>query len=105
MYQKKCPKCDQYSYSSSKEGLWRCPYCNADISRVKVKEDKKGGKMMDYELLEKLLLIERYMIDIVSDQVEDYNYFLEVLSVLQNIIMKEKKRREKDLKERKLSLF
>lgn len=42
--------------------------------------------MMDDELLEKLLLIERYMIDIVSDQVEDYNYFLEVLSVLQNII-------------------
>jgi hypothetical protein len=26
------------------------------------------------------------MIDIVSDQVEDYNYFLEALSVLQNII-------------------
>ena len=23
-YKKKCPECDQYSYSASKEGIWRC---------------------------------------------------------------------------------
>lgn len=33
-YKKKCPEYDQYSYSASKEGMWRCATCGADISDV-----------------------------------------------------------------------
>jgi len=46
-YKKKCPECDQYSYSASKEGIWRCSVCGEDISNVKVKIERRlkdGGK-------------------------------------------------------------
>ncbi|MFW5988177.1 MAG: hypothetical protein ACOCQA_01920 [bacterium] len=34
-YRKKCPECGEYSYSANRKGMWRCPYCGADISDVK----------------------------------------------------------------------
>ena len=47
IYKKKCPECDQYSYSVSKTGIWRCSVCGEDISNVKVKIERRlkdGGK-------------------------------------------------------------
>ena len=39
-YKKKCPECDQYSYSASKKGIWRCSVCGEDISKVKVERER-----------------------------------------------------------------
>lgn len=41
MHVKKCTECGEKSYSSKREGMWRCPVCGADISDV---EAKVAGK-------------------------------------------------------------
>jgi ribosomal protein L37AE/L43A len=40
LYKKKCPECGQYSYSVSKEGIWRCSFCGEDISKAKVERER-----------------------------------------------------------------
>lgn len=32
MFAKKCPDCDQWSYSASDYGKWPCPHCGRDLS-------------------------------------------------------------------------
>ncbi len=36
MFTKICPHCHSKSYSSSENGPWVCPQCNADITEVPV---------------------------------------------------------------------
>lgn len=38
-YVKKCPKCKGKSYSASKK-KWKCPYCGADLKKVKAERAK-----------------------------------------------------------------
>ena len=44
IYKKKCPECDQYSYSASKKGIWRCAYCGTDLTKIKAKGDGENDK-------------------------------------------------------------
>jgi len=32
VFAKKCPECDQWSYSASDYGKWPCPHCGRDLS-------------------------------------------------------------------------
>lgn len=41
MVSKTCPKCGGISYSASEKGKWICPYCDEDMSEVKVDKVKK----------------------------------------------------------------
>ena len=34
MYCKKCPGCSGKSYSATYYGVWECPYCGNDLSKV-----------------------------------------------------------------------
>lgn len=34
MVKKKCPNCNQDSFSAMLSGQWNCPYCKTDITHV-----------------------------------------------------------------------
>lgn len=53
MYRKICPFCKGNSYSSSWQGKWMCPYCEADLSEIipqtacgDVAEEQPEGKVV-----------------------------------------------------------
>lgn len=44
MYKKWCQECEEYSYSSAKEGEeWKCPTCGKDLSDVESEPARNGG--------------------------------------------------------------
>ena len=42
MVSKTCFKCDKKSFSSSDSYEWICPYCNTDLTKIKIDIIERG---------------------------------------------------------------
>ena len=49
MVKKRCPDCDQDSYSAVVTGKWLCPYCEADITLVEPENISEAKAPKDTE--------------------------------------------------------
>ena len=54
MFMKKCSKCGKVSYSASKHRTWLCPYCDTDLTKVKVMDvnDHNSAQIRDHSSLD-----------------------------------------------------